>query len=208
MMCGWTLTSDPSTGKDVWLPNSIFQAAAFARTDVTANPWMAPAGQRRGIIPGREQRFELSDFSIGKLYDNNINAPKEFMGIGAVIYGQKTAQRKPSALDRINVRRTLLFIEATIQGFLNPLILDVNNTSETRLKVWSQINNFLRGIKTAGGLTDFEVICDESNNGPEVIDANTLNVDVLLKPVKTVEFISVNVIVGNSSADFTEMRVR
>jgi phage tail sheath protein FI len=208
LICNWTLTTDPTSGRDVWLPNVVFLAATIARTDVTANVWNAPSGQIRGVIPGKAQRFELSDDEIGKLYDNNINSPKEFMGIGACIWGQKTAQRKPSALDRVNVRRTLLFIEATVKGFLNPLVLDVNNTPEVRLRVWSQINNFLSSVKTEGGLTDYQVICDESNNTAAVIDANTLNVDILVKPVKTIEFIDVNVLIGNSGADFSELRVR
>jgi phage tail sheath protein FI len=208
LICNWSLINDPTSGRNMWVPNVIFHGAAMARTDVTSNVWNAPAGQIRGIIPALAQRFELTDDEIGVLYDNNINSPKEFIGIGAVIQGQKTAQRKATALDRINVRRTLLYIEATINGFLQPLVLDVNNTAETRLRVFSQINNFLQSVKAAGGLTDAQVICDESNNPPSVIDANTLNVDILVKPVRTVEFIDVNVIVGNSGADFSELRVR
>jgi hypothetical protein len=209
LICNWSLVKDSITGRDVWLPNVIFHAAAMARTDVVANVWDAPSGQNRGAIANaKAQLFELSDTEIGTLYDNNINSPKEFMNRGTCIWGQKTAQRKPSALDRIAVRRTLLFIETTVQQFLNPLVLDVNNTPEVRLRVWSQINNFLQGIKTSGGLTDYQVICDDSNNPAAVIDANTLNVDILVKPVKTIEFVSINVIVGNSDSSFEELRVR
>ncbi len=208
LYCGWSLVVDASNDREVWLPNAIFASQAIARTDNVANVWDAPAGQTRGVIPALRQKFDLNDDEIGKLYDNNINACKEFLGIGAVIWGQKTAQRKASALDRINVRRTLLFIEKTVQLFLNPLVLDVNNTPEVRLRVWNQINNFLQSIKAQGGLTDYQVICDDSNNTADVIDANTLNVDILVKPVKTIEFIDVNVIVASTGLSFEEARVR
>jgi len=208
LYCGWSLVVDTANDREVWLPNAIFASQAIARTDNVANVWDAPAGQNRGVIPALRQKFDMNNDEIGKVYDNNINAAKEFMGIGAVLWGQKTAQRKASALDRINVRRTLLFIEKTVQLFLNPLILDVNNTPEIRLRVWNQINNFLQSVKAQGGLTDFQVICDDSNNTPEVIDANTLNVDILVKPVKTIEFIDVNVIVASTGLSFEEARVR
>lgn len=208
LYCGWGLIVDTANDREVWLPNAIFASQAIARTDNVANVWDAPAGQNRGVVPAIRQKFDMNNDEIGKVYDNNINAVKEFMGIGSVIWGQKTAQRKASALDRINVRRTLLFIEKTVQLFLNPLILDVNNTPEVRLRVWNQINNFLQSVKAQGGLTDYQVICDDSNNPPEVIDANTLNVDILVKPVKTIEFIDVNVIVASTGLSFEEARVR
>lgn len=208
LYCGWALTYDFYNDRDVWLPNSVFAGQAIARTDNIGNVWDAPAGQRKGIIPAKAQLTDFSDTSIGNLYDSNINACKEFAGIGSVIWGQKTAQRKPTALDRINVRRTLLFIERAIKLFLNPLVLDVNNTPDVRLRVWTQINNFLQGLKSQNGLIDYQVICDESNNPPEVIDANTLNVDVIVRPVKTIEFIDVNVIVASTGLSFEEARVR
>ena len=208
LYCGWGLVVDTANDREVWLPNAIFASQAIARTDNVANVWDAPAGQNRGVIPAIRQKFDMNNDEIGKVYDNNINASKEFMGIGSVLWGQKTAQRKASALDRINVRRTLLFIEKTVQLFLNPLILDVNNTPDIRLRVWNQINNFLQSVKAQNGLTDYQVICDDSNNPPEVIDANTLNVDILVKPVKTIEFIDVNVIVASTGLSFEEARVR
>jgi len=208
LYAGWALTYDFYNDRDVWLPNVVFAGQAIARTDNIANVWDAPAGQRKGIIAAKQQLFDLSDDGIGKLYTKNINAVKEFIGIGSVIWGQKTAQRKPTALDRINVRRTMLFIESALRLFLDPLVLDVNNTPETRLRVWTGINSFLQGLKSQGGLMDFQVICDDSNNTPDVIDANQLNVDVLVRPVRTVEFIDVNVIVASTGLSFEEARVR
>jgi phage tail sheath protein FI len=208
LYAGWAKVFDFNNDRDVWVPNCIYAGQSIARTDNVANVWDAPAGQIRGVIPAKMQNVDFSDESIGKLYDNNINAAKEFAGIGSVLWGQKTGQRKESALNRINVRRTLLFIEQTMRLFLNPLVLDVNNTSEVRLRVWTQINNFLQSVKAQGGLIDYQVICDESNNTPEVIDANTLNVDVIVRPVKTIEFIDVNVIVASTGLSFEEARVR
>jgi hypothetical protein len=202
---GYYKIFDEYTSRFVYLPNMIAAVQAMVRT---TNVWEAPAGQRKGIVGGIDQNITFTDTEIGIGYDNNINMVKSFRGVGTAIWGQKTAQRKASALDRINVRRTLLLIEKTVESFLNPLVLDVNNTPTTRSRVFGNIDGFLNQLRAQGGLTAYEVICDESNNGPDVVDNNTLNVDIYVQPVKTVEFIDVQVVITRTGVNFQEVRVR
>lgn len=205
---GYYRTFDEYNSRFVWLPNMIAAVQSFVRTTNIANPWDAPAGMRKGVVGGIEQNANFNDAQIGIGYDNNINMIKTFRGVGSVIWGQKTAQRKASALDRINVRRTLLFIEKTVEEFLNPLVLDVNNTPTTRARVFGNIDSFLNQIRSQGGLIAYEVVCDESNNTAQVIDNNTLAVDIYVQPVKTVEFIDVQVVITRTGVSFSEVRVR
>jgi len=205
---GYYKTYDEYNSRYVWLPNMIAAVQSFVRTTNIANPWDAPGGMRKGAVSGIEQNSNFSDAEIGIGYDNNINMIKTFRGTGSVIWGQKTLQRQASALDRINVRRTLLYIERTVEGFLLPLVLDVNNTPVTRARVYGNIDSFLNQIRAQGGLTAYEVVCDESNNGADVVDNNTLNVDIYVQPVKTVEFIDVQVIITRTGINFSEVRVR
>jgi len=208
LYAGWDKVYDKYNSRNVFLPKSIFGAALMARTDDVANVWDAPAGMSRGIIPSSEQN-KLFDFSeIGQLYDRNINTSRLIRGVGHVMWGQKTAQMKKSALDRINVRRLLLFIRKSMEEALLPYVLDVNNTAKTRLRIWSNLDAFLATIQAEGGLLKYEVVCNESNNPAQVIDSNQLNVDVYVQPVKTVEFISLQTIVTKTGVNFEEVRVR
>lgn len=203
---GYSKVYDQYNDKFVYLPNSIFGAALFARVDNIANPWDAPAGINRAVLSVLDQRKVFVGDEIGKLYDRNINVPKFIRGTGHVMWGQKTAQLKASALDRINVRRNLLYIENNIERSLLPFVFE-NNTAKTRLRVFSLVDEFLAGVQAGGGLTTYKVVVDETNNTPAVIDANRLNVDIYVQPSRTIEFIQLTTVITRTGISFEEVRI-
>jgi len=203
---GYSKIYDKYNDKFVFLPNAILGASLFARVDNIANPWEAPAGINRGTLSVLDQRKIWTFDEIGKLYDRNINVPRFIRGTGHVMWGQKTAQLKASALDRINVRRNLLYIENNIETALLPFVFE-NNTAKTRLRVFSLIDEFLAGVQAGGGLTAYQVVVDESNNTPAVIDANRLNVDIYVQPTRAIEFIQLTTVITRTGISFEEVRI-
>jgi phage tail sheath protein FI len=205
LYAGWDLKYDSYNDRKVYLPKCIEGAMAMARTDAEANVWDAPAGMSRGGIRALDQNKVWSQTEIGQLYDRNINTSRFFRNVGNVLWGQKTAQMKKSALDRINVRRNLLFMEDSIETSIRPFVLDITNTAKNRLRVWSIVNSFMESVKAAGGVTDYNVVCDETNNTAQVIDSNQLAVDIYVKPVRVVEFITLQMVVTSSGVNLTEI---
>jgi phage tail sheath protein FI len=203
---GFSKIYDQYNDKFVYLPNSILGAALFARVDNVANPWDAPAGVNRAVLSVLDQRKIFTFDEIGKLYDRNINVPRFIRGTGHVMWGQKTAQLKASALDRINVRRNLLYIENNVEIALLPFVFE-NNTAKTRLRVFSLVDEFLAGVQAGGGLTTYKVVVDESNNTPAVIDANRLNVDIYVQPSRAIEFIQLTTVITRTGVSFEEVRI-
>lgn len=205
LYAGYDKVNDSFTGQQLLLPKAIFGAALMARTDEVANTWDAPAGINRGIIGSSSGQIKsYSETDIGAMYDNNINASKFIRGIGHVMWGQKTAQRKNSALDRINVRRLLLFLQNSIEPSLLPFLFEPND-DKTRDRVFSIVDGFLAGVFSAGGLTAYEVVVNESNNTPQVIDNNQLNVDIYVQPTRTIEFIQLQTVITRTGVSFSEV---
>jgi len=207
LYAGYSRIYDNYNDKYVYLPNSIFGASLYARVDRLTEPWYAPAGVARGTLSVLDQNKVFNINQIGKMYDRNINAIKFVQGSGFVMWGQKTAQLKTSALDRINVRRNLIFMQTNIERALNAFVFE-NNTQQTRLRVFSIIDEFLAGIKAGDGLFDYTVVCDESNNTPAVIDSNQLNVDIYVQPTKTIEFIQFTTIVTRTGVNFSDVQLK
>jgi hypothetical protein len=203
---GYSKIYDQYNDKFVYLPNSILGAELFARVDNIANPWDAPAGINRAVLSVLDQRKIFVGDEIGKLYDRNINVPKFIRGTGHVMWGQKTAQLKASALDRINVRRNLLYIENNCETALLPFVFE-NNTAKTRLRVWSLIDEFLAGVQAGGGLTAYQVVCDETNNTSAIIDANRLEIAIYLQPSRTIEYIQLTTVITRTGISFEEIRI-
>ena len=185
----WVKTIDPNTGNQVWVPPSTVIPGVYAFNDQVSAPWFAPAGINRGVLSNviQAERY-LTQGNRDLLYSNNINSIATFPNVGVVVFGQKTLQKKKSALDRVNVRRLLIELKNYISQISNTLVFEQNNVV-TRNSFLSQVNPYLSSIQQQQGLTDFKVIMDESNNTSNTIDNNQLIGQIYLQPTKTVEFI-------------------
>jgi len=185
----WLQTIDPGTGQLVWVPASTMIPAVYAFTDSVSEPWFAPAGINRGGLDTvvRAER-KLSQTNRNDLYTGNVNPIATFPGTGVVVYGQKTLQKKSSALDRVNVRRLLISLKSYISQVANNLVFE-QNTIATRNQFLSQVNPYLESVQQRQGLYAFRVIMDDSNNTPDVIDRNQMIGQIYLQPTKTAEFI-------------------
>jgi hypothetical protein len=185
----WLQTIDPGTGQLVWVPASTLIPAVYAFNDSVSEPWFAPAGINRGGLDTvvRAER-KLSQNNRNNLYTGNVNPIATFPGTGVVVYGQKTLQKKSSALDRVNVRRLLIALKSYISQVANNLVFE-QNTIATRNQFLSQVNPYLESVQQRQGLYAFRVIMDDSNNTPDVIDRNQLIGQIYLQPTKTAEFI-------------------
>lgn len=185
----WLQTIDPGTGQLVWVPASTMIPAVYAFNDSVSEPWFAPAGINRGGLDTvvRAER-KLTQAQRNTLYTGNVNPIATFPGTGVVVYGQKTLQKKASALDRVNVRRLLISLKSYISQVANNLVFE-QNTIATRNQFLSQVNPYLESVQQRQGLYAFRVIMDDSNNTPDVIDRNQLIGQIYLQPTKTAEFI-------------------
>ena len=207
LYAGYSKVYDTYNDKMVYLPNSIYGASLYARTDRNNEPWYAPAGVARGTLSVLDQNKIYSKDHIGKMYNRNINCVQYIQGAGLVMMGQKTAQLKKSALDRIQVRRNLIYIQNNIELALNQFVFE-NNTQGVRLRVFSLIDNFLAGVQAGDGLYDYNVVCDETNNTAAVIDANQLNVDIYVQPVKAIEFIQFTTVITRTGVNFGDVQLK
>jgi phage tail sheath protein FI len=198
----WCQIQDPATGKNVWVPASTMIIGVYAYNDTVAEPWFAPAGINRGGL-GTVLRVEqkLNQTTRDTLYTGKVNPIATFPGQGIVVYGQKTLQTKPSALDRVNVRRLLISLKSYISQVANNLVFE-QNTAATRNIFLSQVNPYLSSVQQRQGLYAFKVIMDETNNTADVIDRNQLIGQIYVQPTKTAEFIYLDFIITPTGATF------
>jgi hypothetical protein len=188
----WIKTIDVNTNKLISVPPSVLLPGVFASNDRVAAEWFAPAGLNRGGLIGAVQVLNrLTNAERDTLYESKVNPIAQFPGQGIVVFGQKTLQDKPSALDRINVRRLLLTVRKYIASTSRYLIFE-QNTSETRNRFLNIVNPYLESIQQRQGLYAFRVVMDETNNTPDVIDRNFLKGAIYLQPTKTAEFIQID----------------
>jgi hypothetical protein len=185
----WLQTIDPNTGETVWVPASTMIPGVYAFTDASSDPWFAPAGITRGGL-GQVIRAErkLTVGNRNALYEANVNPIATFVGKGVVVYGQKTLQKRASALDRIGVRRLLISLKSYIGQIADNLVFE-QNTASTRNNFLSQVNPYLESVQQRQGLYAFKVVMDETNNTADVIDRNELIGQIFLQPTRTAEFI-------------------
>lgn len=196
---------DNATNRQIWVPFSGFAVAAMGNTDTNFQPWYAPAGFTRGALIG------INDLGVypkqkqrDQLYKIGINPVAFFPVEGFVIYGQKTLLKKPSALDRINVRRLFLNLEVATRDTVKFYVFEPN-TLFTRTQVINTLTPIFENAKNTEGVYDYLLICDERNNTSDVIDNNELKVDIYLKPVRTAEFILVSFYATRTSQNFQEL---
>ena len=200
----WVKILDTDKNKPIWVPPSVVIPGVIAFNDAVAEPWFAPAGLNRGGLPNViEVKSRLTHTERDTLYENRINPIATFPGQGATVFGQKTLQAKPSALDRINVRRLLIALKKFIASSSRYLIFE-NNTAATRNRFLSIVNPYLESVQQRQGLYAFRVIMDESNNTPDVIDRNILKGEIFIQPAKTAEFIVLDFNVLPTGAAFPE----
>jgi phage tail sheath protein FI len=185
----WVQTIDPSTSQQVWVPASTLIPGVYIFNDNAAEPWYAPAGINRGTMNNviRAERY-LTQGNRDTLYEANVNPIATFPNSGVTVFGQKTLQKKASALDRVNVRRLLIELKNYISQVADTLVFE-QNTTATRNTFLLQVNPYLSSVQQRQGLFSFRVVMDESNNTPQVIDNNQLVGAIYLQPTKTAEFI-------------------
>ena len=200
----WVQSIDGGTGQIVWSPASTFIPGVYAFTDASSDPWFAPAGLIRGAL-GTVIRAErkLTSGNRDTLYEGNVNPIATFPGSGVVVFGQKTLQKKASALDRVNVRRLLIALKSFIVQVSDNLVFE-QNTNATRNAFLAEVNPYLESVQQRQGLFAFKVVMDASNNTPDVIDRNELVGQIFLQPTKTAEFIILDFNVLPTGATFPE----
>jgi len=188
-----------------WIPLNGDIAGLCARTDQTNDAWWSPAGFNRGQIKNSVKlAYNPSQPDRDILYSNGINPVVTFQGQGTILYGDKTAQAKPSAFDRINVRRLFIVLEKAIARAAKYSLFEFNDNF-TRSQFKNLVNPYLRTIQGRRGITDFKVVCDDTNNTPAVIDANQFVGDIYIKPARSINFIQLNFVAVGTGVQFSEV---
>lgn len=188
-----------------WIPLCGHLAGLCAFTDDVADPWFSPAGLNRGQLNGVVKLgFNPNQVQRDELYKNRVNPVISYPGQGIVLYGDKTGQSKPSAFDRINVRRLFITIEKAIANASKFQLFELNDEF-TRSTFTNAVVPYLRGVQSRRGIIDFRVVCDETNNTPEVIDTNRFIADIYIKPARSINFIYLNFVATRTGASFEEI---
>ena len=198
----WVKIFASRLGKNVWVPASVVMGDVIAFNDKVAAEWYAPAGLTRGGIGAAIQAERgLSHANRDTLYSSRINPLATFPGQGVVVWGQKTLQKRPTALDRVNVRRLLINLKKFIASTTKYLVFE-NNTTQTRNRFLSTVNPYMESVQQQQGLYAFRVIMDESNNTPDIIDRNIMKGEIFIQPAKAAEFIVVDFNIMPTGATF------
>jgi len=198
----WVQLYSTGLGKVVWCPPSTVIGGVLAFNDQVGAEWFAPAGLNRGGIPSVIRAAKrLSQTDRDTLYSANVNPLATFPGTGVCVWGQKTLQRKPTALDRVNVRRLLIALKDFIGGVARTLVFE-QNTTVTRNRFLSQVNPYLESVVQRQGLYAYKVVMDDTNNTPDVVDRNQLVGQIFIQPTKTAEFIILNYNILPTGATF------
>ena len=206
----WVRARDTINGAFLWLPPSVPAIGTFSSSQMKTQVWFAPAGFNRGGltegsagIPVVDVAHQLRRKDRDDLYAANINPIAKFPAEGIVIFGQKTLQTTPSALDRINVRRLMIFVKKRISQISAGLLFDPN-VKQTWLRFKAQVEPFLANVKTNFGLSDYKVVLDETTTTPELIDRNILYAQIYLKPTRAIEFIAIDFNITRTGASFDD----
>jgi len=198
----WVQVYSSNLGKAVWVPPSVVMAGVYAFNDQVSAEWFAPAGLNRGGIGSviRAER-KLSQSDRDTLYAGNVNPLATFPGNGVVAFGQKTLQKRPTSLDRVNVRRLLISLKRFLSGVGRQLIFE-QNTATTRNRFLSIADPYMESVVQRQGLYSYKIVMDDTNNTPDVIDRNQLVGQIYVQPTKTAEFIILNFTVTPTGATF------
>ena len=206
----WVQIRDTISDSLLFVPPSVVALGTFSSAQRNSELWFAPAGFTRGGltegsagVPVIQTRERLTSKNRDDLYEANINPIATFPAEGIVIFGQKTLQVTPSALDRINVRRLMIFVKKEISRIASTILFD-QNVPATWNRFLSKVNPFLQSVQSRLGLTDYRVILDESTTTPELVDRNILYAKIFLKPARAIEFIALDFVITNTGAGFED----
>ena len=200
----WVRVVDPGKNKPIFVPPSVVMPGVLAFNDAVTAPWYAPAGLTRGGLTTAIGTYKnLSQSNRDTLYENRVNPIANFPNEGICVWGQKTLQARPSALDRVNVRRLLIAVKKFIASSTRYLVFE-QNTSATRNRFLTIVNPYLEQVRAQQGLSAFRVVMDETNNTPDVIDRNIMYGQIFLQPTRTAEFIVLDFNIQPTGASFPE----
>ncbi len=206
----WVQIRDVLSDTSLWAPPSVVALGTMASSQAKTELWFAPAGFNRGGLtegsaglPVSQVRYKLSSKERDLLYEANINPIASFPSEGIVIFGQKTLQVTPSALDRINVRRLMIYLKKEISRVATTILFD-QNVSATWQRFTSQVNPFLASVQSRFGLTEFRVVLDDRTTTPDLVDRNIVYAKIMLKPARSIEFIALDFVITKSGASFED----
>jgi hypothetical protein len=206
----WVQIKDTISDRVLFVPPSVVALGAMSYGQASQELWFAPAGftrgglsEGRGGVPVLGVTERLSSKDRDKLYESNINPIAQFPAEGIVIFGQKTLQVTPSALDRINVRRMMIFVKREISRIASRLLFD-QNVDVTWSRFTGQVNPFLGTVKSRLGLTDYRVILDKTTTTADLVDRNIMYAKIFLKPARAIEFIAIDFTITDSGASFID----
>jgi len=206
----WVQTRDENTGRLFWIPPSVAMMGVLASSQRKTAVWFAPAGFNRGGltdgaagIPVTSVSERLTSKNRDTLYESNINPIASFPSSGIVVFGQKTLQEKQSALDRINVRRLVIYLKKQI-SVLSTKILFEQNVQDTWNRFTSLVEPLLSNVKSQFGITDYRLILDETTTTPDLIDQNVLYAKIMIKPARAIEYIAIDFVIMRTGASFDD----
>jgi len=204
----WVQINDTLSSRRVWVPPSTVALGVLAASAAKSELWFAPAGFNRGGLNNGNAGLnvvnvvdKLTADQRDSLYEVNVNPIASFPAEGLVVFGQKTLQATPSALDRINVRRLMIFLKKEIRKIANGILFDPNQRV-TWDRFLNQVNPFLASIQNRFGLSDYRVVLDSSTTTPDLVDRNIMYAKILLKPTRAIEFIALDFVITNSGVEF------
>ena len=200
----WIQIQDASANVFRYVPPSVVIAGVYHFNDTVGQPWFAPAGLNRGGVDSAVQAYrKLTQANRDDLYDSNVNPIATFPGQGVTVFGQKTTQKKASALDRVNVRRLLINLKKFVANSSRNLVFE-QNTNALRNQFLNTVNPYMESVQANSGLNAFRVVMDDSNNTQETIDRNQLIGQIFIQPTRTAEFIVLDFVVQPTGAAFPE----
>jgi phage tail sheath protein FI len=202
---GFKYMYDRFNDKYRYIPCNGDVAGLCVNVSETTADWIPPAGLNRGGIRNViKLAFNPNKADRDELYQNRINPIVSFSGTGVVLFGDKTALAAPSAFDRINVRRLFLNVEKRVEALAKGVLFEINDAT-TRSGFLSTINSYLNEIQSQQGITDFLVICDETNNTPDIIDRNEFVAELFIKPTRSINYVTVTFTATRSGVSFSEV---
>ena len=202
---GYKYTFDRFNNVFRYIPTNGDIAGLMVRTSIESYPWFSPAGVQRGILNNAvKMAYNPTKAERDVLYGGRINSIITQKGAGIVLFGDKTALAYASAFDRINVRRLFLTVEQALEGAANSQLFELNDAN-TRANFVNIVEPYLRDVQAKRGIFDFLVVCDETNNTPDIIDNNEFRADIFLKPSKSINFITLTFVATRTGVDFQEV---